>query len=40
VSIMLYVESVDRFLLSMPNADDNNNDDNINLRLKDLLKGI
>jgi hypothetical protein len=40
VLIMLYVESVDRFLLPMPNANDNDNDNDINLRPRDLLKGI
>jgi hypothetical protein len=40
VSMMLYVESVDRFLLPMLNTNDDDDNDNINLRLKDLLKGI
>jgi hypothetical protein len=40
VSMMLYVESVDCFLLPMPDADDNDDDDDINLRPRDLLKGI
>jgi len=40
VSMMLYVKSVDRFLLLMPNADDDDDDDDINLRPRDLPKGI